>query len=336
MGKLATRGLMLDLARGMERQEYYFDLLPWLREWGYNLLHLHLIDDQGCRLVFPSRPELASAGAFDPGQMRRLVAEARRCGIEVIPEIECLGHASLLNALPCFGGGRRRRSSKRPFNALDPEHCATRPLLEGLLRDAAAIFPGGIIHVGLDEVGLSSVARYRTTPKDRLWRVFTEHASWVHDTVRRLGKRPAMWGDHILSCRQMAALFEKDLIVFDWHYRPGVDPESVDFLTSAGFETWGAPATVWWQVRLASGPPVFQNIQEFSGIVRDPKGDGHRQHRLVFVAVPSGCDRLAGCVGGRAVFVGLGTGGVLPKFLRRLLRAGRLLSSAGFGGAPVF
>jgi N-acetyl-beta-hexosaminidase len=50
------RGVMLDLGRITERREYYEGLLPRLAEWGYNLVHLHLIDDQRCALRFPSRP----------------------------------------------------------------------------------------------------------------------------------------------------------------------------------------------------------------------------------------------------------------------------------------
>ena len=73
MARLKTRGVMLDLARGMERKSFYLEILPHLRDWGYNLLHLHLLDDQGCRLVFPRRPGLASPDAFTPGEMRALV-----------------------------------------------------------------------------------------------------------------------------------------------------------------------------------------------------------------------------------------------------------------------
>lgn len=54
-----VRGVMLDPARLMDRKGEYFSLLPHLKDWGYNLLHLHLTDDQGSRLVFPRRPELA-------------------------------------------------------------------------------------------------------------------------------------------------------------------------------------------------------------------------------------------------------------------------------------
>ena len=45
------RGVMLDMARLTERHEYYSWLLPWLKRWGYNLLHLHITEDQRALVV---------------------------------------------------------------------------------------------------------------------------------------------------------------------------------------------------------------------------------------------------------------------------------------------
>ena len=53
MTAFENRGVMLDLARLREKRDYYYGLLPWLRRWGYNILHLHFTDDKaqrhGCR-----------------------------------------------------------------------------------------------------------------------------------------------------------------------------------------------------------------------------------------------------------------------------------------------
>ena len=93
------RGVMLDLARLTERHDYYLSFLPWLSKWGYNLLHLHFTDDQGCALRFPSRPELATPHAFTADEMREFAAEARRHGLEIVPEIECWGHTDFITRL---------------------------------------------------------------------------------------------------------------------------------------------------------------------------------------------------------------------------------------------
>ena len=69
----------------------------------------------------------------------------------------------------------------------------------------------------------------------------------------------------------MAGKFKKDVLVMDWHYRAEVDAESLDFLTGAGFEVWAAPATMWWYVRLLSGPGAMRNVREFVGHACQPQ-----------------------------------------------------------------
>lgn len=271
MARLIHRGVMFDLARGMERKDYYRDLLPHLRDWGYNRLHLHLADDQGCRLVFPSHPEFASVGAFTADEIRALQVEARRCNIEILPEIETLGHTLFITGHPAWRDLGGAADTRRPMNAIDPKCPRTRRLLGELLRDMAGLFDGPILHAGLDEVDFSALPRYRNRPPQDLWPVFAGHAAWVHDTIRSLGKRPAMWGDHLLSARPMAEKFGSDVLIFDWHYQPDVDPASLDFFERAGFEVWAAPATVWWYVRLLPGPGVFRNLREFSAHAAQPQ-----------------------------------------------------------------
>src|SRR4030095_13608473 len=136
-----VRGIMLDLARLMDQKHSYFELLPELARWGYNLVHLHLSDDQGCRLKLPRRPELASRDAFSVEEMRAFIAEARGHGISVMPEMECLGHVRYI--VNCD----RYRYLAEPvalqgfeFNALCPHHPETRPLLADLLADIREVF----------------------------------------------------------------------------------------------------------------------------------------------------------------------------------------------------
>jgi len=230
---------MLDMARLLEKREYYYGLLPWLREWGYNVLHLHVTDDEGCALAFPSHPELATSVSFTPEEMKALIKEAGRHGLIVIPELETLGHTRFITGnlkhrhLGCVKG---RRS---PFNSIHPKKKETRMVLRDLLQDMAAIFPGEIIHAGLDEVDMSAFPEYRELARTDQWRAFATHAAWVHEEIRRLGKRPAMWGDHILDSPKMAGRFKKDVLVFDWHYDAPFYPASLDLLLDKGFEVWG-------------------------------------------------------------------------------------------------
>ncbi len=241
------RGVMLDPGRVVERKEYYTLLLPWLAEWGYNLVHLHLIDDERCALRFPAHPELASPGAFTADEMREFVELARSLGIAVMPEIEALGHSRLI-----FTHRRHRQLAEPPprglpdhdYNALCPAHPGTRELISELLADVAAIFDYPVIHVGLDEVQLGNCPRCRRKYGARApdWKRYASHARWVHAEVRKLGRRPAMWGDHVVHHPEIMKRLERDVLMFNWDYAAEYNERNADLFLSAGFEVAACPA----------------------------------------------------------------------------------------------
>jgi hypothetical protein len=226
-------------------------------------MHLHLIDDQRCALRFPSRPELATPGAFTPEEMREFVALAGRLGIAVLPEIECLGHTALITAHPRY----RRLGEKPPagahFNAICPSHPETREIISDLLRDAAAIFPHEVIHVGLDEVEFGRCPRCRRKfgPRAADWERFAVHAEWVHGEVRRLGRRPAMWADHLVAEPRIMRSFRRDVLMFNWQYLPEYEAPKARLLLDAGFETVACPALVCYGTRIAPNQMNLANLR---------------------------------------------------------------------------
>jgi len=257
------RGAMFDPGRIMERQEYYLRMLPHLARWGYNFLQLHLADDQCCALRFPSRPELAGAGAWTAQQMRRLVAEAARLHLAVVPEIEALGHTRFITAHPKY---RRlgEKSAPTGFNALCPSHPETRSLLADILRDTVSIFDSEIIHVGLDEV---KFGRCRRCGAGESWRRFGRHAAWVLDMVRGSGRRPAMWSDHLLADPRILKYIGKDVLIFDWHYEPDFHPRSVGFFLERGYEVVAVPATICWLSLVLPNAQNLDNLRTSSARV---------------------------------------------------------------------
>ena len=265
MTPFKNRGIMLDPARLLEKRSYYYDLMPWLKEWGYNLLHWHFTDDEGCVLKFPSHPEIAGEGAFSPEEMRDFIAAAKKNNLRVLPELESLGHTRCITKLPQhahLGGSLKSRGA---FNSLHPKKKEARLLIRDLLRDVATIFPFEIIHAGLDEVDMSAIPEFSRLSRTEQWRPFAAYATWVHEEIRKLGRRPAMWGDHILSSREMAGKIKKDVLIFDWHYNAPFDPETLQFFIDAGFETWGCPASMQWNQKILPSVGLqFQNLREFT------------------------------------------------------------------------
>ncbi len=121
---LDYRGWMCDVARNFTPADKLKKIVDVLSSYKINTLHLHLTDDEGWRLAIPGLEELTTVGArrghtldeaeclypgydgnFDPnanstgngfyskGEFVDLLRYAARRHVEIIPEIECPGHA---------------------------------------------------------------------------------------------------------------------------------------------------------------------------------------------------------------------------------------------------
>lgn len=235
-----VRGLMLDPARLTERHPYYFDLLPDLAKWGYNTLWWHFMDDEGFAQKLRSRPELASAQAFTLAQTRRFVALARSLGIDVVPEVESLGHTLSITRLPQYA----HLFNGKPFghNAMCPSHPDTLALLRDVIPEVAELFGGKYLHAGLDESNLSGcercAARNRGKPS---WHVLAEHIISVHEIITSCDRRMIMWADAIERNPELLTVLPKDIVLAHWNYSE-IPVEKIEPSVNAGFEIICVPA----------------------------------------------------------------------------------------------
>jgi len=178
------RGLMLDLSRHFFDKEYIKEVIDGLAMHKMNVLHLHLVDDQGWRIEIKKYPKLTSIGAWRVDQeekhwnarlpvsfeekgtyggflkqeeLKELVAYAQLKNIEIIPEIEMPAHVtSAIAAYPelsCF-----EKPVGVPSGGVWPItdiYCAgkesTFEFLENVLLEVMDIFPSKYIHIGGDE-----------------------------------------------------------------------------------------------------------------------------------------------------------------------------------------
>src|SRR5215470_69517 len=62
--RFAWRGLMFDVARHFFTKEQVKEYIDDMVKYKYNLLHLHLTDDQGWRIEIKSLPKLTEVGAW--------------------------------------------------------------------------------------------------------------------------------------------------------------------------------------------------------------------------------------------------------------------------------
>jgi len=188
------RGLMLDLSRHFFDKEYIKKIIDGLAMHKMNVLHLHLVDDQGWRIEIKKYPKLTEVGAYrvdqedaawnaratvDPNEkgtyggflsqkeLKELVKYAQSKNVEIVPEIEMPAHVTSAIAsyphLSCF-----EKPVGVPSGGLWPItdiYCAgkesTFEFLEDVLTEVMEIFPSKYIHIGGDE---ATKTNWKTCP----------------------------------------------------------------------------------------------------------------------------------------------------------------------------
>lgn len=117
--KLAWRGLMFDVARHFFTKEEVKQYIDAMAKYKYNILHLHLTDDEGWRIEIKGYPKLTEVGAWNvkrigefgdfippkpdeprdyggfytQDDIKELVSYAKERYINILPEVDVPGHS---------------------------------------------------------------------------------------------------------------------------------------------------------------------------------------------------------------------------------------------------
>lgn len=117
--RFGWRGLMFDVSRHFFTKEQVEDYINQMSRYKFNLLHLHLTDDQGWRIEIKSLPNLTKVGAwnvkkvgqfgtFSPptpdeprnyggfytqDDMKEIIRYAKERFIDIMPEVDVPGHS---------------------------------------------------------------------------------------------------------------------------------------------------------------------------------------------------------------------------------------------------
>ena len=165
--RFAWRGAHLDVSRHfftVEEVKRYIDLIS---QYKVNVLHLHLSDDQGWRIVIDSWPRLATYGGstevgggpggyYTKADYRELVRYAADRYLMVVPEIDTPGHTNAALAsyaeLNCDGQAPPLYTGTDVgFSSLCVDKEITYEFLDDVIRELAELTPGRYIHMGGDE-----------------------------------------------------------------------------------------------------------------------------------------------------------------------------------------
>lgn len=185
----------------------------------------------------------------------------REQGIEVVPLVQSLGHASWF-----FANGQNLDLALNPDVpfTMDPRKLKTRDVLGKLWREVIETTRPSVIHFGLDEIDNRGV-RPDDNFTTRLWE---RHLPWLNTLSQEVGKSPMIWGDMMVHASESpdaahadtvaAAKARRQLLrsgtyVADWHYIDDPKPESYKSL--AIFKNAGARpiAASWFRHRNIRG-----------------------------------------------------------------------------------
>ena len=174
--RYSWRGCMLDVARHFFGVADVKRLIDQCAYYKFNVLHLHLTDDQGWRLMINSWPKLAEYGGKysvdgDPGgyytqeEYREIVEYAHQRYLTIVPEVDMPGHTNA--ALACYP--ELNVSGKAPelytgtkvgFSSFDIHNEITYKFLDDVIGEMAALSPGAYFHIGGDEARSTPEADY--------------------------------------------------------------------------------------------------------------------------------------------------------------------------------
>lgn len=161
------RGFLLDPARHFRTKgelERYIDLIAMQK---FNVLQLHLTDNEGWRVQIDRYPKLTEVGARVPDysgnrgegwfytkkDLRDIVKYAASRYVMVVPEFETPGHSAALTAsypeLSCSG---QPVMDGQPVRELCVNRAGTFDFVRNVIDELLPLFPSPYFHVGADEV----------------------------------------------------------------------------------------------------------------------------------------------------------------------------------------
>jgi hexosaminidase len=179
------RGLLLDVSRHFFTIEEVKKLIDQMVVYKFNILQLHLTDDQGWRIEIKALPELTRVGAwrvprtglwwdrespkegekasyggfYTQEQIKDLVKYASDRYVNILPEIEAPGHSLAAIAsypyLSSSGLNYKVNPGSKFYtiedNSLCPGKESTFEYLDKVFTEVAELFPFEYIHIGGDE-----------------------------------------------------------------------------------------------------------------------------------------------------------------------------------------
>ena len=197
-------------------------------------------------IKYDRRPNISKTNALRKDQVSELIAYAQQRHIEVIPEVNLLGHQEWLLS-PVYPEliiteGILHHSPKM-FHTYNPQNPVVYEIVFDILEEIIDVFKPKLFHIGHDEAfGL------RVHDEPESYMLFADHVTKINDFLSKKGIRTMIWGDMLKKEHngEKKGLYKaidfipKDIIITDWVYHYQIDYPSVRYFSKKGFLVFGA------------------------------------------------------------------------------------------------
>ena len=223
--KPLIRGVHLDCRAQMLRFEQILKIFHDLARWNYNTV-LFEYENR-----FPFTGRLAGAVAEDAlskSQVRQLNRAAGDLGIQIIPLVHCLGHLEYILRLPHLRRLAEARGEGRGQATVCPSDEGSKKLFREMVGQVLELHPGcRYFHMGGDEAGMAEDCPRCAEKKNKLGlsRLLIDHYIDRADWLRAQGPDPIMWCDMPLRHPEALDDLRGHVIIMDWDYWSGVEPD---------------------------------------------------------------------------------------------------------------
>jgi hexosaminidase len=265
----SRRGVMLDISRGrVPKVETLLDLAERLADFKINELQLYTEHTFAYRKY---KSVWDGWGALTGAELRRLDAQCRELGIDLVPNQNSFGHLRYFLEHPKV---RKLAEVSEPYedasgefvrrpSTLAPNHPGTLPFLRGLYDELLPNFSSGFFNVGCDETwDLGRGQSKRPCQIKGKGAVYLDFLQRVQREVSRRGKRMMFWGDIILKYPKLIAKLPKEIIALNWGYEANhpFDKEASLFARSK-IPFYVSPGTSTWMTLIGKHDNALKNLQ---------------------------------------------------------------------------
>ena len=232
---------------------------------------------------YTSRPELRDEDPLTLEQVKQLVEACKRHGIELIPQVNLLGHQSwaekvnkLLEVYPEFDETPQVKMPDKYewpnteglyCKSYCPLHPGVHAVVFDLVDEILEVFEAGAFHAGMDEVFyLADPKCPRCKGKDPA-ELFAGEVAKIQNHLAEKGARLWIWGDRLLDGAttgfgmweasmngtwRAIDMIPRSVVIADWHYEQALP--SPAYFSMKGFDvvacSWREPSVAIEQVRM--------------------------------------------------------------------------------------